>query len=504
MKYKFDFFTVTIIFASIIFGIGAYLMVGYYQADEHVQIIEFANFKMGFIDEHELAWEYFKQIRPSFQPWFAFLIFKSAGMLKITDPYILTLVLRLITTVLAITSISTFVCAHWTEFTKYRKPFLFWSLFLWFIPVISIRFSSEIWSALFFMLALARVPKPEQPATRRAYCLIGIYLGLAFLCRFQSAIMSAGLLLWLIFVRKESIKNLLFIFYFGTFILLIGIFLDRLFYGFWTITAWNYFNVNLVEDVASNFGRTSWFRYLMSLIIASFIPIGLVLMAGYLLFSFRCPKDKVLWSTAPFLLIHLIIPHKEIRFLFPIAFYFPYIIFKVLESFNKTQGGRIPDKLKNPLSLAHYFFLLLNLILLGVAIFITPGDGKIAITKFIYYNYDKSKTQLYSLRGNNPFVPSRINRQSFYEIPELKQTVLNSHADLDTIQFQNGLHNLLVIRQRDLTVDTTLARRLIRLDFKQIKSGSPAWAGKLYSMYKKRAMLGEFKLYVRTKLPVDQ
>ena len=56
---------------SAIYIITAFFSVGYHQLDEHYQILEFANYKLGLTYPGYLAWEFDAHIRPSLQPLIA-------------------------------------------------------------------------------------------------------------------------------------------------------------------------------------------------------------------------------------------------------------------------------------------------------------------------------------------------------------------------------------------------------------------------------------------------
>jgi len=60
----------------IIYSITAYFSVGYYYFDEHYQILEFANIKLGLTETESLPWEYAAKIRPSIQPLIYVAIYK--------------------------------------------------------------------------------------------------------------------------------------------------------------------------------------------------------------------------------------------------------------------------------------------------------------------------------------------------------------------------------------------------------------------------------------------
>nr|WP_256378911.1 hypothetical protein [Chitinophaga sp. XS-30] len=402
----------------------------------------------------------------------------------------MTFILRTFTAILAILSIHSFIRSNIGQFqASMQKTFYFWSFFLWLLPVICIRFSSETWSGLLFMLGLAQINAEEEELTVQKSWKTGVLLGLSFLCRFQSGLLFAGLFFWLLLIKKESLRNLSYLALSWIGVLLLGIVLDWLFYGTWTLTAWNYFNVNILMDIASSFGKVKWYKYIGDILLDAVAPVGLMVLSAYLLLLFRNPRDKIIWTITPFLLVHLIIPHKEIRFLFPVAIYAPYIVFKAIQSFNP---GPASAKL---MKLIHMCFLSINLLSLITAIFIVPSNGRIAITQFIYNHYRHSRVQLYVMNGNNPFVPFKTLKQRFYEMPALKHTIIKDYSDLESIPFSEKNIHLLIIRKKDLIKDPALENRLLVLKFKEIKSGSPRWATTIYSLYNSGAQLQEYRLY---------
>jgi len=63
-----------ILFITIIYCFTAYNSSGFHQPDEHFQIIEFANYKLGNTKPQDLSWEFKAEIRPTIQPALTYLI----------------------------------------------------------------------------------------------------------------------------------------------------------------------------------------------------------------------------------------------------------------------------------------------------------------------------------------------------------------------------------------------------------------------------------------------
>ena len=137
----------------------AYFSSGYHHADEHYQIIEFANYKLGDIGEEQLPWEYKAKIRPAIQPWIATSIFKIADSLSITNNYTKVFILRLLTAFLTIFSLFIFYLSLKKRKiinSEYKYVFILLLFLLWFTPYIGVRFSSETWSANLFLIGILK------------------------------------------------------------------------------------------------------------------------------------------------------------------------------------------------------------------------------------------------------------------------------------------------------------------------------------------------------------
>jgi phosphatidylinositol glycan class B len=98
-----------------------------------------------------------------------------------------------------------------------------------------------------------------------------------------------------------------------------GALVDRWGYGAWTFPAWTYLRANLGEGVAAAFGSEPPFAYLWLSPANLFFPIVVALIVLAVVAWARNPRHPVTWATAPFVLVHCLLAHKEERFLFPIA-----------------------------------------------------------------------------------------------------------------------------------------------------------------------------------------
>lgn len=325
-----------IIYGSlIVYLVTAIFSVGYYHFDEHFQILEFCNYKLGESPASDLPWEFHEKIRPALQPMLAFWLIKVLGVFFIKDPFASALVLRLITAMLAwfVTyKISGLLIGTFTTETG-KKLFLFMGFLLGYVPFLSVRFSSENLSALSFLGALYFIlasgsASPERRAVKLAAA--GALLGFSFFFRFQIAFEIVGLFFWLLIIRKSSIKDIQLIAFSMALVIMNCMFLDS--YESFQFTPYNYFDANILRDKASGFGTEDGMYYLNSFIFKVVPLFGVILLLLFVCGCISRPKDVFVWCLLPFLMIHFLIPHKELRFLFPLAFGFSYLTAAGLES----------------------------------------------------------------------------------------------------------------------------------------------------------------------------
>ncbi len=358
----------------------AYFSVGYYHPDEHFQILEFCNFKLGKSSASDLPWEFNERIRPTLQPTLAWAFIKVASALGISSPFTWTLMMRLITAFL-----SWFLTCHlclllMKNFSSEigKKAFLLLALFSWFVPFISVRFSSENYSALTFLSALyllINFSNQERPNIRELV-LAGLLLGFSFFFRFQIAFAVVGLGAWLVFMKRIKVNYLLLLIFSGACAIGICIYIDYWFYGKFELTPVNYFFSNIVDNKAAQWGVYPWWWYLNLFFQQAVPPFSIFLLIFFFIGLYKNPKDIFAWCMVPFLVAHFLVGHKEMRFMFPMLLGFMYLTALGLE--NVYARNKYPK-------LLHYAFrisLIINVPLIIVRMFIPAKEG-IAYHKFI-------------------------------------------------------------------------------------------------------------------------
>jgi len=459
-----------LIVALVIFCIGAFFSIGYYHADEHYQIIEFAGIKSGFSTPSNLTWEYNARLRSTVQPTIAYIVIETCKSFSILNPYNQLTVLKLISAIFAALSIRYFVNSTYCLVSKSKLAYTLTSYFLWFIPVVSLRFSSETWGGILTLLTLAYFQNQylnKNNKSIRFFITLGLLCGIAFLFRFQMIFISFGLFCWLLFYKREDLKNLIWIILGGVIALSIGTAIDYYFYGEFTLTFWNYFYGNIVENIASSFGTSPWYTYFLNI---WEIPLfGLIVITSFILFSIKKYNSVYLWILIPFILIHTIIGHKEIRFLFPIVYFIPLII---TLSYNYLQDKIFYRfKLFTPILIG--LFILINLIFFTVNTIKQEDDnGRHLLSKYIYENYQDVPVNIISTGYSSPYSPFGA-KPRFYLTQNVTETKIGDFCELDSSALKKNMVNLFVFRKFHYEKNNPCNANVKALGFKFVMQSVP-------------------------------
>lgn len=446
-----------IAFAAVLL-IAAIFSTGFYHDDEHFQILEFAGLKLGFNKPLQLAWEYLYQLRPAIQPLMVVVIHKILSLFSISNPFFIATIFRVFTAALFFTAVYLFTKNYRQEIKniQLQKWFLFLSCFLWFSVFINVRFSSESWSGSTFLIAFALLIEKRQIKIIQ-YFFIGVLLGLSFIIRYQSGLLIFGMMAWLFFIRKEQLRNLLIMLSGIILIILVGVLIDSWFYGKWTLTIWNYFEQNILHNKTAEYGVQAWWYYFYMIFLKAIPPIGLLIICSVILFFVFKPKHLLTWTVLPFVILHFLIGHKEIRFLFPLVGFFPVFIISFIEiiqehwntDFMESKLCRISTKI----------FWIFNIPAICFVMFV-PANSDISLYKAVYNKHD-AKLLVYT--DANPYSKERFVR--YYKRQKLEIVALDSVGGFDSL---NSPQHLVV---------TTKPEQLKRYTdrYKLIYSSYPDW-----------------------------
>ena len=459
------------------YSITAYFSSGYYHADEHYQIIEFARLKSGANLPADMPWEFHEQIRSAIQPAISFILLKIFNLFSLTNPYSQAFLLRLLTAIISVLSIS-FFCKSCKPMINRNNWNIFYALsfFVWFSPSINVRFSSETYSGLCFILAAALVVRNKH--SRYHFMLIGTLCGLSFIFRFQMIAVTFGLIMWLIVVQKEKLLNLLYLLSGFSFILFIGTAIDCWFYNEFVFTPWKYFYANIIKDVASNFGTSPWYYYFYYIFRYSFFPIGIMILLAFIVLINKQPKNIFVWIVLPFLILHSIIPHKELRFLFPIINFVPIFLMLAFQELNSYENLVKGKKIKKLMYLIITALCFINAAGLLAASIKPAGIGNMKITQEIQKNNNCESTVLISYNGSNPYDPWNGLIAKFYMKKNCTAIDLGD-ANNDSTQTEC---TFLVLKMKDL--ENPVAEDFIKKqNMEKISESIPNWISRILIIY---------------------
>jgi phosphatidylinositol glycan class B len=452
-----------VIIAILVHLLTAIFSVGYYHVDEHFQILEFTALKSGMAQEGDLAWEYQDRLRPAIQPAIAYSLVHISNLIHLNNPFWQAMALRIISALLSLLCMYLLILSFDKEIrSAFLKNWLvFLSFLIWFLPYIHVRYSSENWAGLTFWsgFALLQFTHTKYRISDEFHLkefIIGIILGLSFIIRFQAGLLIGGLILWLIFIKKEKYSKLLVIIFGILFSILIGVLVDYWFYGEWTLTAWNYFKINILENNVPNFGIEPWWYYFEEVFIKAFPPFSILIIIGPIFIWFYFPKHALTWVTLPFLTVHFLFGHKELRFLFPLINILPVILILSIQVLKEDSRfyklKNLANTWRKPLIL---LFLIVNSILLLILCF-KPADMHIYLYQYIYNNYDAENTEVLYIE-RNPY--SRAVPLNFYKKKDLEVIQIN-HSDeiINHISDTGGKTILFATRKFKTGFDSTTVK----------------------------------------------
>ncbi len=452
-------------------GLGLYTLAavfseGYYHPDEHFQILEFADYKLGITPAADLPWEFHQQIRPALQPVLALGVIKAARALGSPNPFTHALLLRLISGWLALLVFARLSRLLARDFAAESsgKLLLASAVFIWFMPYLAVRFSSENWSGLMFLAGLCFLPLSGAELARRStgyFAAAGVLLGIAFVFRVHLGFAIAGVAAWLIFQRRIRLGDAGALAAGGLCAVALGAVIDFWFYGNWVFTPWRYFESNILQAKAAGFGVSPWWFYSPDFIMRAVPPLSLALLGLAVVGMYLNRRHVLTWALVPFILGHVVVGHKELRFLFPMAF--PFIFFAVAgwEQWKARVGsGKLTTAMLRGLVAINGLAL--------IFVSTRAASAVVSIGHFLYdYSHDRPTTLF--AEAESPFALGAL-RPHFYAAPSLTVTVVPHLADLDDhTRFHPRGGDLLLLRRG------TMAPVLPSYQVERIYAQFPDW-----------------------------
>ena len=411
---------------------SAVTMYGFHHEDEVGQITAFYLHKSGVLTADELPWEHTYAVRPWIQPAIYYALFRKA----IAGQGYNHLLFERVSYVLSFFLVMAAVLAFGSLLVRGNggsKPptsclGVAAATCAWFLPSFSLRHSSEAFAAVLLIGFLWTWESSEHG--RGPYAVLaGVLAGLTLWVRFHTAFFFLGWLAARFFGGRE-----------GRLWTRMGqaaascgvacaamVLVDWWGYGRLELTPWNYFREQVIKDVASYFGTSGWSRYLVGGSLALLNPLFFVWLALAIRRNWPDPFSRtVSCGVGLFFLIHLLTPHKELRFLVPVL---PLAMLLVARDF----------LFQNPESLwgrrlAHPVYLRLVVILNLVAFAVFAASGTKSPRnhiEFALWGIDRPTTVFSATNLFQHF--DRVFEEPFFEGLPLLNARFRKPADLEYV-----------------------------------------------------------------------
>ncbi len=417
----------------VLLSVAAWYSVGVFQLDEHCQIIDFFAYKKGMLPSSLLKWEFREQIRPWFQPFVYWLFSFPLEILGVHTAAGYIRSFRFLTGFLGGCAYL-FLCYQYmqkikSEYTRFY--FLLFALFFGLLPRFLVRTSSDNLAAIGCMALVAFHWYASAQYRNRMwpYLVYGLLCGFSFVARFQSGLWVFGFAAWLfVFHEKRNILSPRLWACAGSMLVTIGLCLlcDRWGYGEWVLSPWRYFSTNILQGKASLFGVSPVWGYLQ-LFAENFYPLGAIVLGVTIGFLLWFPSHLLTWMFVPFVVVHCLVPHKELRFLlFPLLYFFPIFVFEFAAVGATWVQWLSRKKLLHVVGLA---WAGMNVYYLAGSVFFPIGPGNVYILNELQSFREAGKNiELYTLAPSKyglygmPFLDWDIKKTRIFNLGDLPKT----------------------------------------------------------------------------------
>lgn len=323
-----------ILFVTLLSFPGILLSIKYSQGfnwpDEIFQSMELAHYIV--TGRGNITWEFLEKARTSLYPQFLSLWLRIVYLFS-SDPitvYISTRIMLAIFYLGGILSLANYFLIKNTSNSNSSlslKYLLFLIVFILF-PLnyyFGYRTLAESISTALTLISVFNIQSRIEEKNENIL-MFSILLGITYGIRFQMALflcIYAPLLIYQLYSLKlhKAIFNLILGLLIGFIIYLIS---DTIFFGIPFISSINYFKVTILDGVGDQWG-TSPFSFYFKQYYRYFNALLIFLIPG-IYFNYK-KHYPLIFGTIMFILIHSIISHKELRFIY---FTFPILLFFIL------------------------------------------------------------------------------------------------------------------------------------------------------------------------------
>lgn len=419
----------------VILILTAIFSIGHHNPDEHYQILEFSNYKMGFSPASDLPWEFEEKIRPALQPFIVYSLSQALLAADLYHPFLVTLLLRLFMALFTWRLACRLIRQLLPEFKTEdgRKLFILSQLFLWFVIYVGVRFSADNFSGLLFFLAMSFLLDVKNKKTDTPYLVVfiaGLLIGISWFARIQLAGAILGLGLWILFTQKWRIPSWVMLITGSITGIIFCIVIDYWFYGEWLLTPVNYFKVNVLQNRSADFGVSPVWYYLKLFFEGAVPPLSIVLLVALIAGIKQKPLHLFSFVLIPFLVEHFLIGHKEIRFLFPMIFALVFLAAIGIDGHIKYfQSRRIFRWIFVASVVVNFFVLLFRMFI--------PAAPPVKYYQHIYREYKNDPNTILVAIDESPYGKKTERQMNFYKPRTLDLRIIQNAGELKKIVDDN-------------------------------------------------------------------
>lgn len=319
----------------IVITYSAFSLYGYHQDDEFGRFIGWYLYKLGLRQEDSLAIDYSLQMRPWVQTLFYYITLGPVIKLIGYQHFIIERITHVIHLFLFLFCLRYFIRTLERSKGPRMKRIIWFCALLWFVPSMAIRHSAETGGLLFMMLASYAWFQAEKKTNN--YLLAGLLAGLSFYTRFNLSVyfffFVAGYLAYEVFTSNIKIEKYIGFAWGVLFSLTIGLIIDFWGYGELTFSPYHYFYQNLIQGMASSFGTRPWYYFWLQAMAYTAQPLLWVFMVSAVYIN-RANQFTIatIAGIFGFFLVHSIIGHKEMRFIFPMVVPMAFVLIKTFQT----------------------------------------------------------------------------------------------------------------------------------------------------------------------------
>ena len=314
-------------FVLFLYFLCAFCSSGVQHPDEHFQIFPPLLAKLNGLKFSELAWEYREKMRSYLLPAFFWTTSFLPQRLGLAGPFFTVILSRMTIAFLSVFSTFVFCKNYFRENRILIMPSFLFLLLCWYVPFLHIRTSSENFSFILFLVGTSIHLGRNQYNKYLAVFWTFFFFYLSFHSRMQNSLMILGFLFFNL--KRFQAKDYFFAVIGTSTALALSVAID--FWGYHEIvfTPWHYFYQNIILKKSHIFGEMPVWYYFSSTFLKSYVLFWPLFFWAVATYFYKFKKSLITFILTPFIIGHLFIAHKELRFLSALYFFIPLMLFEL-------------------------------------------------------------------------------------------------------------------------------------------------------------------------------